>query len=376
MLPVSKRIRANVVELRANDHRIYVRPSGWDRLYLLWTFRNFYHLPKPVLNHRQQQLIQQLCRNAIVNPDGPIARTRIIGVIENMGTLPDRESATVDLRGPAALPDSSTGVHSEIGQLLTRSTNHDISLPQPSSVQQYQASEITAKPGDRAGQRAQLQQTLRWTLALAYAALLVPVLIYIGDTRVPRELVSSPALQTRSPASNSSPAAVHPDIVRQRLSVEKVSRAAGPVSPKPWYSKASPTEDQSSNSETSVLAQVPASSLDASAHERLQVAEAPERSFAYPVSPFPNRMGKVSLKALIAADGTVTNVEVVSGDPALARAAVRAVQHWQYRTREVGGHRVEAETNVTISFAGEDAVSVSFPAAPLTARPETSQDPE
>ena len=97
---------------------------------------------------------------------------------------------------------------------------------------------------------------------------------------------------------------------------------------------------------------------------------------SYPVSPFPNRMGKVSLKALIAADGTVTNVEVVSGDPALARAAVRAVQHWQYRTREVGGHRVEAETNVTISFAGEDAVSVSFPAAPLTARPETSQDPE
>jgi TonB family protein len=373
MVPLSKRIRANVVELRANDRRIYVRPPGWDRLYLLWTFRNFHHLPRPVLNHRQQQLIQQLCRNAIVSPDGLIARTRIIGVVENMGVVPDRESATIDLRGTATLPDSSTGVYSEIGQMHTRSNKLDGLLPQRSSVRQYEPSEVTAKSGDSAAKRTDAPHTLMWALALAYAALLLPVLIYVGDRRPPHVSLSSAALQTYSPASGSSPAVVQTDTVRQLLSGGKVSQATAPVAPKPWSSKSSPTKDQGPHSETSVLNQVPASNFDASAQGRLQIAEAPGRSFAYPVAPFPSLMGKVTLKALIAADGTVTNVEVISGDPALARAAVRAVQHWQYRTSEVGGHRVEAETNITISFVGEDVVSVSFPAAPPTTRPETSQ---
>ena len=62
MMPLSQKIRATVVELRIKDGRIYVKPSGWERLYLLWTFRNFYHLPKQVLNHRQEQVIEQLCR--------------------------------------------------------------------------------------------------------------------------------------------------------------------------------------------------------------------------------------------------------------------------------------------------------------------------
>jgi hypothetical protein len=42
----------------------------------------------------------------------------------------------------------------------------------------------------------------------------------------------------------------------------------------------------------------------------------------------------------------------------------------------VDGREVEEETNITISFIGDDAVSISFLAAPLTAHPETSQAPE
>jgi hypothetical protein len=95
MVPVSQTIRANVMELRTNNGRIYVTTSGWARLYLLWTFRNFHHLPKQVLNHRQQQVIEQLCRRAVVSLDGPIARARIMGVVENMSVLPHRESATM-----------------------------------------------------------------------------------------------------------------------------------------------------------------------------------------------------------------------------------------------------------------------------------------
>ena len=153
MAPVSQTIRANVVELRTNNGRIYVTTSGWARLYLLWTFRNFHHLPKQVLNHRQQQVIEQLCRRAVVSLDGPIARARIMGVVENMAVLPHRESATMDLRGTAPLPDSSLCVHSEIERLRTRSTNVGGSVPQRGLVRQYERSKISAKSGDSAAHR-------------------------------------------------------------------------------------------------------------------------------------------------------------------------------------------------------------------------------
>jgi hypothetical protein len=39
----------------------FVRPTFWQRLYLLWTFRHFELLPLQVLNSRQRQLIDDLC---------------------------------------------------------------------------------------------------------------------------------------------------------------------------------------------------------------------------------------------------------------------------------------------------------------------------
>jgi hypothetical protein len=39
----------------------YLSPSFLERVYLLWTFRNFTGLPLVVLNHRQQNLVGQLC---------------------------------------------------------------------------------------------------------------------------------------------------------------------------------------------------------------------------------------------------------------------------------------------------------------------------
>jgi hypothetical protein len=43
---------------------VYARASGWERVYLLWTFRNFRSLPQKVLNPRQQELITTLYRTA------------------------------------------------------------------------------------------------------------------------------------------------------------------------------------------------------------------------------------------------------------------------------------------------------------------------
>ena len=103
--------------------------------------------------------------------------------------------------------------------------------------------------------------------------------------------------------------------------------------------------------------------MDSTPRERLQVAGAPESGFSYPVAPNPTLTGEVSLKAVIGTDGTVTEVDVLSGKRALAGAAARAVRHWRYRPHELKGHAVEAETNIVISFVASDAVSVSFPAA-------------
>jgi hypothetical protein len=38
----------------------YLGPSFLERVYLLWTFRNFTSLPLVVLNHRQQKLVDRL----------------------------------------------------------------------------------------------------------------------------------------------------------------------------------------------------------------------------------------------------------------------------------------------------------------------------
>jgi len=105
----------------------------------------------------------------------------------------------------------------------------------------------------------------------------------------------------------------------------------------------------------------PAALAVADAAELPQIAEAPRSGFVYPVAPNPNLVGKVVLKAVVGSDGAVKQVAVLSGDRALAAAAVRAVRQWRYAPAEVGGRTVEAETHVTISFLGDDAVSIIVP---------------
>lgn len=39
----------------------YIEPTFWQRVYLLWIFRNFHTLPPQVLSRWQQQVIDGLC---------------------------------------------------------------------------------------------------------------------------------------------------------------------------------------------------------------------------------------------------------------------------------------------------------------------------
>ena len=92
-----------------------------------------------------------------------------------------------------------------------------------------------------------------------------------------------------------------------------------------------------------------------------QVAVAPEGRPIYPETPTPNLVGKVMLNVVISTTGRVKAIQILSGDPRLTLAAIQAVRSWRYNPYQLHGQAVEAETGVSITFLGEDAVSMSFP---------------
>src|SRR5205814_391641 len=56
--------------------------------------------------------------------------------------------------------------------------------------------------------------------------------------------------------------------------------------------------------------------------------------------------GVVKLMAVIAADGTVKRLEVLSGHPLLVAAALEAVRNWVYQTTLLNGEPVEVQTQI------------------------------
>jgi periplasmic protein TonB len=60
--------------------------------------------------------------------------------------------------------------------------------------------------------------------------------------------------------------------------------------------------------------------------------------------------GVVRLRAIIAADGSVQQLELLSGHPILAQAAKAAVEQWRYRPTLLDGVPVEVETYITVTF--------------------------
>jgi TonB family protein len=64
--------------------------------------------------------------------------------------------------------------------------------------------------------------------------------------------------------------------------------------------------------------------------------------------------GVVILKALIGKTGDVENLELVSGHPMLAPAAIRAVKQWKYKPFLMNGEPVAVETKVQVNFVLSD----------------------
>jgi TonB family protein len=60
--------------------------------------------------------------------------------------------------------------------------------------------------------------------------------------------------------------------------------------------------------------------------------------------------GKVTLQALIAADGHVTTLTVLSGDPMLVSSATDAVSQWVYNQTLLNGVPVEVMTQIDVNY--------------------------
>jgi len=60
--------------------------------------------------------------------------------------------------------------------------------------------------------------------------------------------------------------------------------------------------------------------------------------------------GRVELHAIIATDGRIESLEVVSGDPFFIQSALSAVREWRYRPTILNGRAIEVDTHITVIY--------------------------
>jgi periplasmic protein TonB len=63
-----------------------------------------------------------------------------------------------------------------------------------------------------------------------------------------------------------------------------------------------------------------------------------------------HKEGQVELRAVIATDGTIQSLQVVSGDALFLNSAKDAVTQWRYRPTVLNGQPVEIETYITVIY--------------------------
>ena len=72
---------------------------------------------------------------------------------------------------------------------------------------------------------------------------------------------------------------------------------------------------------------------------------------AYPIlARQTGRGGRVELRAIIATDGTIQSLQVVSGDPLFYQSALEAVGQWRYRPTVLNGEPEEIDTFITVIY--------------------------
>ena len=114
-LVLLNKLESGFLLLQTEQGLVAVEPSFWQRVYLLWTFRNFRQLSLPLLNPRQTALINNLFRQHAAVVSHEFEPSLEIGVVENFVppvieiavTLAAKTDATPAVK--AKLPEQTAG---------------------------------------------------------------------------------------------------------------------------------------------------------------------------------------------------------------------------------------------------------------------------
>ena len=88
--------------------------------------------------------------------------------------------------------------------------------------------------------------------------------------------------------------------------------------------------------------------VSSAVEERLSLKKVPPK---YPEEARQDRIqGQVLLQVVVDKEGNVASVELISGHPALAPAAIDAVRQWKYQPYLLNGQPLEVHTQVTVNF--------------------------
>ena len=317
---------------------VRVELSLWQRIYLLWTFRNFRRLSIPLLNSRQRTLVNALFHNnegAVSHSYDPLL---VIGVVENFVLL------TVQTVASPVKKERQEKLVAPREEIAPKSN------PAPSAV-----------PG------------VAWSrLAITLSALSLCVISVAAWRRMqgmPRsQAMDQPRLQQINVIeppnflhSENSPAiAVYPTAVARATTTVPPPNAAPKDAIQPT---AIATVIRAPKQEIHIPSAASTPNLALSGQDSGIQASRPPLRFVYPVYADDRTRGVVALTAQVDSDGTVRKVRVVSGNRALAGPAVRAVRQWRYRPYLKDGQPVVTETNIVISVISDDAISMSFPSS-------------
>ena len=346
---ISQRV---LVALDTGRGVIYAPASGWDRVYLMWTFRNFRSLPQTVLNSRQQQLIGSLYREAANHSAPGLHEAAVVGTVEgfnpsSLSALPSFSKARqLDRGGSAQVSPLDRGQPFQARFALNRISLRVGAAALVAIIAILAWRELGAQPISDSGLE-RIPPPVRRSDDPMVTKVSGPV-----TTGPPPDSVAS--LPSPAPISNASPITQPPagTIATAKMAAQPSAETSG-----------SPGKGEAAKLVASVqLPLATATGLyEAAADQpRLRISGRP-RKLVYPVCPHTEARGKVSLQAVVSDDGAVNRVRVLTGDSVLAAAAIEAVRQWRYEPFSGTVQGLERETDITVSFISNQVVAVSFP---------------
>jgi protein TonB len=361
---------------------VRVEPSFWQRVYLLWTFRNFRRLSIPLLNSRQRELVYALFRDGA----GTVSQSHnpwlAIGVVENFvppkvqtgaSTAQTKERPKVVVRraeitrwlGAVQIARKLGAILSSAPRVAWSRVGTTLGVLSLCVISAASWRGIAGMPHSQAQNQAQLQ-LVNAPLSPSRLRSKEPAVAERPPVMAPPATASLP-LAVPNVAANSAPIIAVIPTPKQEISTQaevstpNLEIRTPTATSTPNHEIRTQAAISTPSQETRIPAVVSTPNLPVSGQDSLVPASRPPLHVIYPVCPDVRARGVVALTAQVDSDGTVRGVRVVSGNHALAAAAVRAVRQWRYRPYLKDGQPVATQTNIAISFISDDAISMSFP---------------